>query len=207
MEKKFLICVFLFICVGCKNDKDFNLEIISKHYNNIGDSIIFIEHKKEFGYEYYNCEIKKKPINITKDITGFIKSEYQIVDDNMIIYSIILGNGINNFKNKIKDDRVKLIKNGILKEIKPYHNDRLDGLIFIFNKENNYIKVKETLFTEEYNKQSNYFYKVYGKTTKDSFMSLSDKLRDSILIKTYLSLWKKKYPPLARIPSGGSLKK
>ena len=207
MEKKFLIFVFLFMWVGCKNDKDFNLKIISKHYNNIGDSIIFIEYKKELGYEYYKCEVKKKPIKITKDITGFIKSEYRIIDDNMIIYSIIFGNGENNLNNKIKDDRVKLIKNGILKEIKPYHNDKLDGLIFIFNNKNNYIKVKETLFSEEYNTQSNYFYKVYGKTTKDSFTSISDKIKDSIIIKTYLSLWKKEYPDAARIPSGGSLKK
>jgi hypothetical protein len=170
---------------SCNNHKDLNLEIISKHFNKIGDSIILIDYKNEFDYKIYNCKIKKKPIKITKDIKGFIESDYQIVDDNIVLRSTYFGNG----NKKMKDNRVELIKNGILIEFEPYHDDRLDGLLFIFNKKNKFIEVKETSYSEVFGKWSNYFYKTYGITTKDGFTSLPNQFKDSISIKTYQSLW------------------
>jgi len=188
MEKKFLILLSIFSLFCCQKRKENNLQVISSFYKNLGDSIIVVEYKNEFGFKIYNSKVLLPPINIFNDIKGKIDTHYKRVDNHLLIYSTTYFGKKNNFI----DEKEKLKKEGILKDFnsKTGNNYYKNGIIFIFNnKKSSYIIVKENILNMTHNEIETEFYKNHGIIGKDSFVTLPKKYSDSATFTTYKALW------------------
>ncbi len=157
----------------------------------MGDSIIAIDYKNEFGFKVYNAKILKPPILTLIDIKGLKETHYKGINSNLIIYSTTYFGE----KNLLFNEKDKLLRKGVLKESNSRNdfncNLNLKGLIFIFNNKKSFIVVKESNFDITYNKIERLFYNKYGVTGKDSFVSLPQKYLDSSFLMTYKTLWNK----------------
>lgn len=179
MEKKVLGIIILFLFLNCKKDEENRLNIIDDYYKNIKDSFIYIDYYEKFNYKIYNCKIMKTPILVFKNIENKIETSYEMHTSNTIVSRTVF-----NSKNKFKDERNNLIKKKILKEVEPFNDDSLNGLLFIFSSNDKYAIVKEFEFSEVEYKIRDLYYKKYG-VTNNGFIILNKIYFDSIKIKTF----------------------